>query len=244
MGNSTRAGRLRRTRVRLVAPLLAGALMAMPAPGAAPPPDSAAASSGFHPVEILSGSDPACETVRGELAGHWQGHGFDEEPQWKDTDFVVPRELGDAEEADVDFYNDGKLSRVLINYYSSQYMTGSSLLVQHGRSAERVDLAVSDPLEDPDAWFIPCQLQGRRFPLRECPPFSQQNDDVGLTVSWAERSRHVHFVGRYSDLALVRLHDTTFIVVTGSSPEALGYAAVLKPLPTRTFSTTCVLQRH
>ena len=224
---------------------LFGLLVALPLHAAAPLPDSAsAASPGAHPVEILSGADPACERLRGELADHWQTHGFDEEPQWKDTDVLFPRELGDSEEANVDFYNNGKLARVFIHYYSNSHMTGSSLLVQPGRSAEKVDVANSDPLADPDTWLIPCQLQGQRFALSECPPFSQQHDEAGLTVSWAGGTKQVSFRGRYTDIALVRLYDTTFIVLTGSTPESAGYAAVLKPLPIRTFRTTCLLQRH
>jgi hypothetical protein len=189
------------------------------------------------------GSDPACNSLRDELAGHWQSHGFDAEPPWKDPERVFPRDLGDAEETDLDFYNDGKLARVFITYYDSGDMKHSALLVQPGRSAARVDVASADPLEDPDTWFIPCQLQGKRFPLNECPPFSGSHQDAGLTVPGRERTQ-VHFLGRYTELALVRVHDTTFLVVTASAPESAAYAAVLKPLATRTFSTTCLLQRH
>ena len=226
-------------------PSLLGLLALAPVCAGAQAADTGdAGAAGAHRVEILTGSDPACATLSQELTGHWASHGLDEEPQWRDPDFMAPRELGDAEEADLDFYNDGKLSRVLINYNQGDYLSGSSLLVQHGRAADKLDLAVEAPLEDPDTWLIPCQLQGKRFPLRECPPFSHVNDDAGLTVSWANGSRHVHFLGRHADIALLRLNGTTFLLVTGSTPEAQGYAVVLKPLPVRTFSTTCVLQRR
>jgi len=229
--------------VWLSLPALSGALAMMPL-RAAPPANAAPGAATAGQVEILTGSDPACNSLREELAGHWQSHGFEEELAWKDTDRVFPRELGDAEETDLDFYNDGKLARVFISYYDTPYMKGSSLLVQPGRSPERVEVASDDPLEDPDSWFIPCQLQGKRFPLQQCPPFSRSNDDAGLTVVWANRERQVRFLGRYTDLALVRVHGTTFVVVTGSAPETSGYAAVLKPLATRTFSTTCLLRRR
>ena len=107
-----------------------------------------------------------------------------------------------------------------------------------------MDVAASNPLEDPDTWFIPCQLQGKRCPLQDCLPFSQNNDEAGLTVSWNKRTRHVRFPGRHSDVVPRRLQSTTFLLVTGSSPESRGYAAVLRPLPTRTFRTTCLLQRR
>jgi hypothetical protein len=254
--------------VRLWIPVLSSALVVMPltaatpaGPGATPAaaapattpansttpsgnaPRSAAAPTSAGRVEILRGSDPACNSLRDELAGHWQSHGFDAEPPWKDPERVFPRDLGDAEETDLDFYNDGKLARVFIAYYDSGDMKRSALLVQPGRSAQRLDVASVDPLEDPDTWFIPCQLQGKRFPLNECPPFSGSHLDAGLTVPGRERTQ-VHFPGRYTELALVRLHDTTFLVVTASAPESAAYAAVLKPLATRTFRTTCLLQRH
>ena len=105
-------------------------------------------------------------------------------------------------------------------------MLGSTLLVQPGRSPSTVDVAASNPLEDHDTWFIPCQLQGKRCPLQDCPPFSQNNDEAGLTVSWNKRTRHVRFPGRYSDVVPLRLQSTTFLLVTGSSPESRGYAAI------------------
>jgi hypothetical protein len=229
--------------VRLLGTVLSGTLAMMPL-HAATPDGAAPGRASADQVEILTGSDPACNSLRDELAGHWQSHGFDGEPTWKDTDRVFPRELGDAAETDLDFYNDGQLARIFITYYDSPYMKGSSLLVQPGRSPEKVDVASDDPLEDPESWFIPCQLQGKRFALQECPPFSRSNEDAGLTVLWANRARQVRFLARYTDLALIRLRGTTFVVVTGSSPAALGYAAVLKPLATRTFRTTCLLQRR
>jgi hypothetical protein len=222
---------------------LCSALVVLPLPAAA---QQAGAAAPARPVEILDGSDAACETLRAELAARWQGHGFDEEPAWKDQDpdFTFPRELGDGQQADVDFYNDGKLSRVFLHYYDSPAMRGSSLLVQPGRAPERLELAASDPLEDPESWLIPCQLQGKRFPLSQCPPLSDRNDDTGLTVSWADHTRHVRFRSRYMDLALVRLNNTIFVVVTGTSPDTADFAAVLKPLPYRTFRTTCLLHRR
>jgi hypothetical protein len=195
-------------------------------------------------VEMLFGSDPACEQLRAELAAHWQSHGFDEEPTWRDPERAFPRALGDAEQTDIDFYNDGTLAHVFLIYYDSADMRGSSLLVQPGRSEQRAVGESVDPLEDPDSWLIPCQLQGKRFPLAQCLPLSDRNDDTGLTVSWADHARQLRFRSRYMDLAVVRLNNTTFVVVTGSSPETHDFAAVLKPLPTRTFRTTCLLHRH
>lgn len=194
-------------------------------------------------VEVLAGSDPVCETLRQELAVHWQVNGFAAEPEWRPAGVQFPEALADAQQADLDFYNDGKLSHVLVAAWASRYMLGSALLVQPGRAAAKVDVAMSDPLEDPDAWFIPCQLQGKRIPLKECPPFSENNDGAGLTVYWAQRTHHVRFQGRYADLVPVRLHGTTYVIVTGSAAESVGYAAVLKPLPVRTFRMTCLLHR-
>ena len=192
---------------------------------------------------MLFGSDPACEHLRAELAAHWQSHGFDEEPAWKDPERAFPRELGDAEQTDIDFYNNGTLAHVFLIYYDSADMRGSSLLVQPGRSAHS-DAVSADVLEDPESWLIPCQLQGKRFPLSQCLPLSDRKDDTGLTVSWADHARHLRFRSRYMDMGLLRLNDTTFVVVTGSSPETQDFAALLKPLPYRTFRTICLLHRR
>lgn len=224
--------------------ILLFAAMLMSARAATPPADIEPPSPGPHPVEILEGSDPVCETLRMELANHWQSNGFDEEPEWRNTDVEIPGELGDTQEADFDFYNKGRLDRVFISSFGNRYMLGSTVLVQPGRSPNAVDVAVNDPLDDPDTWFIPCQLQGKRFPLKDCPPFSQSNDDAGLTLSWNKRTQHVHFLARYSDVVPLRLQSTTFLLVTGSSPESRGYAAILRTLPTRTFRTTCLLHRR
>jgi len=223
---------------------LFGSVMLLPAPAAAPPTDIEPLAPGPRPVEILEGSDPVCDTLRQELSNHWQSNGFDEEPEWRNADIEIPGELGDTQEADFDFYNDGKLDRVFMSTYGSRYMLGTALLVQPGRSSNTVDVAASNPLEDPDTWFIPCQLQGKRFPLKECPPFSQSNDEVGLTISWNRRTQHVRFPGRYTDVVPLRIRNTTYLLVTASAPNARGHAAVLKPLPTRTFRTTCLLHRQ
>ena len=218
--------------------------MLMPVQAATSPTGLEPLPPGPRPVEILEGSEPVCETLRQELTNHWQSNGFEEEPEWRNTDVEVPGELGDTQEADFDFYNHGRLDRVFMSSFGTRYMLGSTLLVQPGRSPSTVDVPVSNPLEDPDTWFIPCQLQGKRFPLKDCPPFSQSNDEAGLTVSWNKRRQHVRFPGRYSDVVPLRLQSTTFLLVTGSSPESRGYAAILRPLPTRTFRTSCLLHRR
>ena len=223
---------------------LFGSVTLMPIGAALPASGGGPLALGPRPVEILEGSDVVCDTVRQELSNHWQSNGFDEEPEWRNTDVEIPGELGDTQEADFDFYNNGQLARVFMSSFGSRYMLGTALLVQPGRSPNTVDVAASNPLEDPDTWFTPCQLQDKRFPLRECPPFSRSNDEAGLTVSWNGRTQHVRFPGRYSDVVPLRVNSTTFLLVTGSSPESRGYAAILKPLPTRTFRTTCLLHRR
>ncbi|GAC1454061.1 MAG: hypothetical protein PVS2B3_02600 [Steroidobacteraceae bacterium] len=217
-----------------------GALVLLPLPLLGGEP----AATGPRTVEVLVGSDPACETLRQELAAHWQVNGFAEEPEWRPSGVQFPEALADAQAAELDFYNEGRLSHVLLAAWASRYMLGSALLVQRGRPAAKADVATGDPLEDPDAWFIPCQLQGKRVPLKECPPFSQNNDDAGLIVSWAQRTHHVRFQGRYADVVPVRLQGTTYVIVTGSAGESVDYAAVLKPLPVRTFRMTCLLHRR
>lgn len=232
-------------KLRLCVFLLAGTLSALPLHAASPEGATATAQPAVTSgVEILLGDDPACELLRAELATHWLSHGFDEEPAWKDPERAFPRELGDAEQTDIDFYNDGTLAHVFLIYYDSADKHGSALLVQPGRSAQHADAVSVDPLEDPDSWLIPCQLQGKRFPLSQCLPLSDRNDDAGLTVSWADHAQRLHFSSDHMDLALVRLNDSTFVVVTGSSPETHDFAAVLKPLPYRTFRTTCLLHRR
>jgi hypothetical protein len=223
---------------------LLAAVMVMSVQAAAPPWNVAPLAPGPRPVEILEGSDLVCETLRQELTNYWHSNGFDEEPEWRNADVEIPGELGDTQEAIFDFYNNGKLDRVFMSSFGNRYMLGSTLLVQPGHSSSTVDVAVSNPLEDSDTWFIPCQLQGKRFPLKDCPPFSQSNDQAGLTVSWDKRRQHVRFPGRYSDVVPLRLHSRTYLLLTSSSPESRRYAAILRPLPTRTFRTTCLLHQR
>jgi len=55
-----------------------------------------------------------------------------------------------------DFDNDGKPDRVFIRDFQSNYMDGSVLLVQYGRSASELDVSDS-PMEEASGFF-PCQI--------------------------------------------------------------------------------------
>ncbi len=121
-------------------------------------------------------------------------------------------------------------------------MAGSTLLVQSGESANKVDVAVSNPLEDPNVWYIPCQFESTNIAVADCPPFSQKNDEAGLSASLSKRSKVIRFRGRYSYVLPWRINATTYVVVTSNSAESTRYVAVLKPLPGRRFKLSCLME--
>jgi hypothetical protein len=154
----------------------------------------------------------------------------------------LPGALSTANEGDFDFFNDGKIDRVFLADFGGHYLLGSLLLVQPGLSPDRVKIANDDPLKDPGTWFIPCQLEPEAKTISECPPFSQANDEAGLTVTNAEGTKTIRFRGRYTELNPVRYDGVTYLIMRAVSEGAgeLNYSAVIEPLPGRKFSVVCL----
>jgi hypothetical protein len=89
---------------------------------------------------------------------------------------------------------------------------------------------------------LPCQLDARPIATRECPPFSQNYDDAGLTM--ADRgSRKVLFRGRYVGLTPLQLAGTTFVLVETYDERTRNELAVIKPRLAKTFEPVCLLRR-
>lgn len=153
----------------------------------------------------------------------------------------LPKQVGYTREGDFDFYNDGKISRVLLSQYGDTYMTGTTLLIQHGESNSMLQVTGSDPFADKNAWFIPCQFDSVGIDISECPPFSQQHQEAGLSVTPVPSGPAVLLRGRYSYVMPIRRNGTTYVVVTGDLAATDGYVAVLQPLPTKKFTISCVL---
>src|SRR5262249_5137976 len=145
-----------------------------------------------------------------------------------------------ASESDFDFFNDGNSARVFQSFFSDHFMMGSTLLVQPGHAPTGAK-PTNEPLLDPNAWFLPCQLESTEIPFAECPPFSQKNDndEIGLSVADEKGHNVVRFRGRYSFVDAVRIRNTTYVIVTGHSLKSENYAAVLKPHPSKAFDVLC-----
>jgi hypothetical protein len=154
---------------------------------------------------------------------------------------VLPRELSYASESDFDFFNNGRITRVFRNIFGDHYMRGSTLLVEPEDSSKE---PTDDPIHDPAAWFLPCQLQSLEIRISDCAPLSQKNDQAGFSVADIERHRLVRFVGRYSNVDAVRIRGTTYVIIVGHEADTAGYAAVLKPRPGRSFDLLCLLRRE
>lgn len=206
------------------------------------------AAQGNKASSLVSGTGPVCAAVRDALTPRWAD--FLEPPRktpglsaltWEPTEAPLG-ELNGAEEAVVDFDNDGKRDRVFMRSFEDRYMNGSVLLVQSGHSASVLQVGAT-PLED-NAWFIPCQLDARTLAVKECPPFSQNNDEAGLRVQGRTAKEQVFFRARYSAVTPFRFDNITYVLVTGQIETAAGtFGAVLKPLPDHQFATACVFQR-
>ena len=156
-------------------------------------------------------------------------------------DVPLPNELRIATENDFDFFNDGKIDRVFLADFGGHYLMGSLLLVQPGLSSDRIRVANDDPIKDPGSWLIPCQLEPEAKTISECPPFSQANDEAGLTVVNAKGTKTIRFRGRYTELTPLRIDGVTYLVIRAASERELNYSAVIKPQPSRKFRVLCML---
>src|SRR5712691_10373224 len=106
-------------------------------------------------------------------------------------------------------------------------MNGSGLLMQRGPK-----------LDDP--WLLPCQLDAKPIPLEKCPPFSQDFDEAGFSMS-AGTSKKIFFRGRYTNLTPFRFSDTTYVAAESTSEDTRGYVGVIKPITGKKFQPVCLL---
>jgi hypothetical protein len=132
---------------------------------------------------------------------------------------------------------------VFLADFGDHYIMGSLLLVQPGLSSDRIRVANDHPIKDPGSWLIPCQFDPEAKTIRECPPFSQANDEAGLTFVNAKGTKTIRFRGRYTELTPLRFDGVTYLVFRAVSEGAgeLNYSAVIKPQPSRKFSVLCML---
>jgi uncharacterized protein len=194
-----------------------------------------------HWVQIRVGRGTVCEAFRDEvereaLTPLVGGSGpVLVRPDWKTPgdEPWVPEELKRGnEETDValfDFDNDGVPDRVFAASTYGHYMQGSILYVQLGAQPK-------------EPWYLPCQLDARRIPQRECPPFSQNYDEAGLEMT-AAGARKILFRGRYVDLTPLQLAGTTFVLVETIDERTRDELAVIKPRVGKTFEPVCLLHR-
>jgi hypothetical protein len=188
-------------------------------------------------VYRAEGSNELCESIV-----DYYPYG-DLRSEFHTPDVPLPEQLRQFTENDFDFFNDGKIDRVFIADFGGHYLLGSLLLVQPGESADRVKVGNDDPLKDPGSWFIPCQLEPGAKAVSECPPFSQANDEAGLTVVNRNGTKTVRFRGRFTDLTPLRVDGTTYLVLRAVSEGAgeLNYSALIQPQRGRKFRVLCML---
>lgn len=164
-----------------------------------------------------------------------------DQPSWQPSTVTIAKRQTD--QADFDFYNDGIVDRIYMAGFEDHYMQGTVLLVQPGRSTSEPASVSDDPLEDPKAWFIPCQLSSDPIPLKECPPFSQQHDEAKFLASAPGSKPVVWFRVRYTDIVPIRFNGLTYLIATSRSKESRQDVTVMKPLPNRKFAHLCNFPR-
>jgi hypothetical protein len=187
-----------------------------------------------------------CDVIRGNISNVFIGglgslESERDQPTWKPSPVKFPDALGKMEQSDFDFYNDGLIDRVYRKYFEDHYMAGTVLLVQHGHSAAIFDEPIG-PLEDAETWFIPCQLDAGKIPLKACAPFTQTFDDASFQAS-TSKEHAVSFRARYTGLTPYRFRGMTFLVAASASQDTQRYIAVLKPKANRTFENVCLLRK-
>jgi hypothetical protein len=198
-------------------------------------------------ILLLKGSDKVCKMVHNGLKENfWTFEHYSTgvkikllRPNWSSTSVKLPEDLHGSEESSFDFDNDGKLDRVFLRTFTSGYMYGSVLLVQHGHSAS--ELKVSTTPMDKNSSFLPCQMDSVPRKIMDCPPFPDSKGEGDFLVKGRTTKESVHFRGRYTTLTPFNFQNTSFIGVSSISED--DYTAVLKPLPNKKFQQMCLFQR-
>jgi len=197
-------------------------------------------------IELLKSPDTVCKDVLEELKDDFYTFSAYSarskrkltRPIWsKASDSVVlPEELAGSNESIFDFDNDGKKDRVFGRIFENTYMHGSVLLVQYNYSI----LDKKNPFEETSGFF-PCQMDKTPHKIKDCPPFSQENDEAGFSMEGQTDKDSFYFRARYSSLEPFIFQGTTYIGV--KSIDENDFVGVLKPLPDRTFKEKCLFRK-
>jgi hypothetical protein len=197
-------------------------------------------------VELLSGSHNVCQSVLQELRSnfyaisqYWnQKEGKLRSPRWSASSVELPKELAGSQESIFDLDNDGKLDRVFIRDFESNYMDASVLLVQRGTSSS--ELKTQGAAMDKGSSLLPCQMGKEKHEIRNCPPFSQKSDDAGFSMHGRDGEDPIHFRARYSRISPFIFQRESFLGVNSTSEATQDFVAVLKPEPNGTFQPMCL----
>ena len=196
--------------------------------------------------EVVRGKHPVCELVSNALRLESTDPINTEvselqRPEWKTPLIELPKELAGGLESVFDFDNDGSLDRIFSRYFESNYMHGSVLLVQPGKS--RRQLRVKETLLDSTSVLVPCQMGMTSKDIGACAPFSQKSDDAGFQMETRKGDKPVYFRARYAEVVPFRFRASTYIQVKSHSEDTREYVAVLKPLPNRRSQPTCLIRK-
>lgn len=200
-------------------------------------------------IELVNGTEAVCQVSLEELKSDFSA--FEKKTNisssklnrinWEKSELNLPEELQFSYESIFDFDNDGKLDRVLIRHFQTNYMDSSILLIQTGES--ETELNVPDSPMAETSILLPCQMDNSRPDIRKCPPFSQESDDAGFTVSGKSEKDSVHFRARYSNLTPFIFQGVNYLGVSSKSADTENYVAILKPLPKGKIQEMCLFRK-
>jgi hypothetical protein len=197
---------------------------------------------------VLGREDPACAKLQAQVLAQYppQLVGI---PDWKNPGISLPRELGNAvKEAEFDFYNDGTSARVFRSEFSVRVLSGSSLLVQPVPGPLGSGLTYGNPVDDPQTKVFPCQLANERADIKQCPPLGDDSGGIlhesfAVYGSKGTKAQPVEqFPIRFIDLVPVRIHDTTFVLVSYTNRYPHTHTAVFRPNKQRKLDLVCLLR--
>lgn len=194
---------------------------------------------------VLAREDPVCKSLQAQLLAQYppQSEGT---LDWKTPSSSLPPDLGNAvKEADFDFYNEGTISRVFRAEFAADVLSGSSLLVQPAPSSSVARLTYGDPMVDPHTKFFPCQLANDKAQIEQCPPFGNDPTLQSFSV-YGSKGRMTQpveqFPIRFIDLVPLRIHGTTFVVVSWTIRYPHTHSAVFRPNKQQKFDLVCLLK--
>lgn len=194
---------------------------------------------------VLARKDPVCATLQAELLAQYPPQ-FEGTLDWKAASISLPPDLGNAvNEADFDFYNDGTISRVFRLEFAAYVLSGSALLVQPAPPSAVAGPSFGDPMVDPHTKFFPCQLANDKAQIEQCPPYGNDPTLQSFSVygSKGTITQPVEqFPIRFTNLVPLRIHGTTFVVVSWTNRYPHTHSAVFRPNKEKKFDLVCLLR--